>query len=108
MSPGTAIFLITVGAILMFALTASASPSWIDLHVVGLILMLAGVLGLVLPRFTRPPDSGLRRWVVPMLPPAGGSRPGGQALVRRPGVDDAQPTLADELLRDEDDPPTGH
>lgn len=109
MSPGTAIFLITVGAILMFALTASASPGWIDLHVVGLILMLAGVLGLVLPRLTRPSDGGLRRWVVPMLPPGDELRPGGgQSLIRRPGVDDAHPTLADELLGDEHDPPAGH
>jgi len=46
MSLGAGIFLIAVGAILSFAITVS--PSWIDLHVVGYILMAAGVIVLIL------------------------------------------------------------
>lgn len=43
------IVLLVVGAILSFALT-TGSVHGLDLHVVGVILMLAGTLGLVLPR----------------------------------------------------------
>ncbi|MHA7986276.1 DUF6458 family protein [Rathayibacter sp. CAU 1779] len=50
MSLGGGIFLIVVGAILAFAI--NVSPSWIDLHMVGWILLVAGVvvtiLGIVL------------------------------------------------------------
>jgi hypothetical protein len=108
MSTGAGIFLITVGAILLFALTADASPSWINLHIVGLILILAGVLGLTLPRLRRYPDNRFRRWVVPMLP-SGDERPsaGEPDLIRRPGANGDYPTLADELLGDEHDPPAG-
>jgi hypothetical protein len=106
MSTGAGIFLITVGAILLFALTADASPRWINLHTVGLILILAGVLGLTLPRLSRSPGSSFRRWVVPMLP-SGDESAGEPDLIRRPGADDDRPTLADELLGDEHDPPIG-
>ena len=59
---GAALFLIAVGAILKFAVTASVAG--IDLQVVGVILMIVGVLGLLLGlimAFTRgrqppPPD----------------------------------------------------
>lgn len=43
---GTSIFLIAVGAILRYAVTATVSG--ISLSTVGLILMLVGILGLVL------------------------------------------------------------
>jgi heme/copper-type cytochrome/quinol oxidase subunit 2 len=46
MSIGTSVFLIAVGAILRYAVTASVSG--LSLSTVGLILMLAGILGLVL------------------------------------------------------------
>jgi len=108
MSTGAGIFLITVGAILAFALTAGASPQWINLHIVGVILILAGLLGLALPRLKRSPASGFRRWVVPMLQPDDEPPPADEpGLIRRPGVDDDYPTLADEILGDEHDPPTG-
>jgi hypothetical protein len=107
MSTGAGIFLLTVGAILLFALTADASPRWINLHIVGLILILAGALGLTLPRLRRSPDSGFRRWVVPMLP-SGDEQPSGEPdLIRRPDASGDYPTLADELLGDEHDPPIG-
>jgi hypothetical protein len=43
---GTSIFLIAVGAILYFAVTASVSG--VELETVGLILMVVGVVGLVI------------------------------------------------------------
>ncbi|MGN6126069.1 MAG: DUF6458 family protein [Humibacter sp.] len=46
MSIGGGVFLIVVGAILAFAVTVS--PSWIDLQLVGYILLIAGVLVTIL------------------------------------------------------------
>ncbi len=46
MPTGTSIFLIAVGAVLRYAVTASVSG--IALQTVGLILMIVGVLGLLL------------------------------------------------------------
>jgi len=46
MGIGTSIFLIAVGAILKYAVTAHVSG--INVHVVGVILMTAGVVGIVL------------------------------------------------------------
>ncbi|MGN6762536.1 MAG: DUF6458 family protein [Leifsonia sp.] len=45
MSLGAGIFLVVVGAILAFALNVQVS--WIDLHLVGYILMVAGVIGVI-------------------------------------------------------------
>ena len=52
MRTGTGIFLITAGAILRFAL-AAGSPHGLNVHVVGVILILAGLLGLLLPPWAR-------------------------------------------------------
>lgn len=49
MTTGSSIFLIAVGAILRYAVTATASG--ISLQTVGLILIIAGILGLVLSLF---------------------------------------------------------
>ena len=46
MGIGTSIFLIALGAILKFAVTASVSG--IELQTVGLILIIVGVIGLVI------------------------------------------------------------
>jgi hypothetical protein len=46
---GTSIFLIAVGAILRYAVTASTSG--INLHTVGLILIVVGIVGLVFSLF---------------------------------------------------------
>jgi hypothetical protein len=43
---GTSLFLIAVGAILKYAVTAHVSG--VDIHTVGLILMIVGGLGLIL------------------------------------------------------------
>jgi hypothetical protein len=49
MSLGASLFLIAVGAILRFAVTADLAG--IDLQVVGLILMIIGVLGFLISLF---------------------------------------------------------
>ena len=46
MSLGSGIVLFVIGAILAFAVDVQVS--WIDLHLVGYILMAAGVLGIIL------------------------------------------------------------
>jgi len=46
MSLGTGIVLVVVGAILAFALNVQVD--WIDLHLVGYILMIAGLIGIIL------------------------------------------------------------
>ena len=46
MSIGVSIFLIAVGAILRYAVTASVSG--VELETVGLILMIVGIIGLVI------------------------------------------------------------
>jgi hypothetical protein len=95
--------LMTVGAILVFALTVG-SPGWLNLHIVGVILILAGVLGLAIPRLARSQGTWYRRWVVPILsqPPPGSAAAG--EFIRTPGVSGDAPTLADDLLRSEHDP----
>ena len=58
MTVGTSLFLIAVGAILRYAVTASVSG--VSLATVGLILMIVGVVGLVISlyyiRVWRPRD----------------------------------------------------
>ena len=49
MTIGSSIFLIAVGAILRYAVTATVSG--VSIQTIGLILMLAGILGLVLALF---------------------------------------------------------
>jgi hypothetical protein len=49
MGIGTSLFLIAVGAILKFAVTASVSG--IELATVGVILMIVGVIGLLISLF---------------------------------------------------------
>ncbi|MGO9487554.1 MAG: DUF6458 family protein [Solirubrobacteraceae bacterium] len=49
MTIGSSVFLIAVGAILRYAVTATVSG--ISIQTIGLILMLAGILGLVLSLF---------------------------------------------------------
>jgi hypothetical protein len=103
---GMGTFLITVGAILLFALTAE-SPSWLNLRVVGVILILAGVLGLVIAGVARARGTRFRRWVEPMLPESDGDSPADleKDLIRRPGTNGYSPALADAILRREHDPP---
>jgi Na+/proline symporter len=63
---GASVLLIAVGAILTFALNVSVG--WLDLHVVGWILMGAGALGLVFVTLIWRPRS--RAAVTTDVPPA--------------------------------------
>lgn len=99
MRAGTGIFLITVGAILRFAL-AAGSPHGLNVHVVGVILMLAGLLGLLLPPLVRGPlkPDRLRRWVRPRQPEAydqasTGADPGVYDVTRLWSRTTASPTI---------------
>jgi hypothetical protein len=49
MTIGTSLFLIAVGAILKYAVTAHVEG--VNLHTVGLILMIVGILGLIISLF---------------------------------------------------------
>jgi hypothetical protein len=90
MRTGTGIFLITAGAVLRFAL-AAGSPHGLNLHTAGVILMLAGLLGLLLPPLARGPlkQDRLRRWVRPGQPDAYDQAPTGVDA----GVYDDRPAL---------------
>jgi hypothetical protein len=61
---GGSIFLIAVGAILTFAV--HINTGWLDLRVVGWVLMLAGIFGLILTLYFW---NSRRRRVVKPLPP---------------------------------------
>jgi hypothetical protein len=50
MKTGIGLALIAVGAILAFAV--HGSPSWVNVHIVGWIVMIVGVAGLALPKRT--------------------------------------------------------
>jgi hypothetical protein len=93
MRTGTGIFLITAGAILRFAL-AAGSPHGLNVHVVGVILILAGLLGLLLPPLARGPlkPDRPRRWVRPGQPAAHDQAPTGAG----PGVYDDRPALVQD------------
>jgi hypothetical protein len=90
MRTGTGIFLITAGAVLRFAL-AAGSPHGLNLYSAGVILMLAGLLGLLLPPLARGPlkPDRLRRWVRPGQPDAYDQAPTGADA----GVYDDRPAL---------------
>jgi hypothetical protein len=66
LSTGLCIFLLTVGAVLWFALPAGRHLG-INLHVVGIIVVCAGLLGLVLRRLPsmKVNTDLLSRWVIP-------------------------------------------
>jgi Domain of unknown function (DUF6458) len=86
LSTGTALFLIAVGAILWFAVTANAVPG-LNLHIVGVILLLIGVVGLLLP--VAAGGSRTRRSLSPWLRPSGHDDPRVDELKRAAAADDA-------------------
>ena len=58
------LFLIAAGAILLFALPRGSFG--VNLHIVGVIVMLVGILGLLLPAVAQGPGPDrLRHWVNP-------------------------------------------
>ena len=77
MTIGGSIFLIAVGAILNFAVTATVAG--IDIQTVGVILMIAGAVGLVLGLiFMASASRGGQPPAGPGGPPPGGPSPPGQ------------------------------
>ena len=109
MSTGTAFFLIAVGAILRFAF-ATTSTHGLDVHVVGVILILIGVVGLVLslvmssplnPRRVRPPNAPrlnprpLNARRMSLL-----NRPRGRG---NPGLDEIKETAAENVAMIQED-----
>ena len=62
---GTSIFLIALGAILAFAVTATVAG--IDIHTAGLILMAVGVVALVISLFQSALWSDRRRTAAPVV-----------------------------------------
>jgi hypothetical protein len=115
MGAGLGISLIVIGAIFVFALTGS--PHWLNLRIVGIVLIAAGTLGMALPgrrrrRASVYPDR-MSRWVLPgqfpvRADPAAEASQGDdislQPLVRQLSAEDP-PTLADDVLELEHDPP---
>jgi len=96
MSTGAGITLIAVGAILRFAL-APGSPHGLNVHVVGVVLILAGVLGLLLSLLVWGPLSRRR------------NRPAGYDQAAPPGRQQraypGQPPAADQPRAYQDQPP---
>ena len=86
LSTGTALFLIAVGAILWFAVTANAVPG-LNLHIAGVILLLIGVIGLLLPMVASGPRT--RRSLSPWVRPSGHDNPRVDELKRAAAADDA-------------------
>jgi hypothetical protein len=88
-----------------------------NVHVVGLILILTGLLGLTLPRLPGVPayQDKLRRWVIPKGSARYGAGPTGgfgdhgydvaEPMVQESDPETGRLTLADEILSYEKDPP---
>jgi hypothetical protein len=89
-------------------------PHGLNVPMVGVILILAGAVGLLLPRLVRALRDRLRRWAYSAKPQADDKPP----TAEDPGVHNYRPILsedlftyenyptpADDLLRDEHDPP---
>ena len=89
-------------------------PHGLNVPMVGVILILGGALGLLLPRLVRALRDRLRRWAYSTKPHADDKPP----TAEDPGIHNYRPTLsedlftyehdptpADDLLRDEHDPP---
>lgn len=98
MSTGTALLLIAVGAILRFAV-ATTSTHGLNVHVVGVILILIGVIGLVLslvmssplnPRRVSPRPLNARRLI----------RPRGRG---NPGLDEIKEAAAEDVATIQED-----
>jgi hypothetical protein len=103
MGRGGGLLRIAVGAILLLALPVR-SPGWINLHVVGIVLILWGVVGLALSSAGRVPRDGMRRWILPGQPRRSGPQRAGLAAGPSSSPSDP-PTLADDVLGYEHDPP---
>jgi hypothetical protein len=86
LTTGTGLTLIAVGAILWFAVTPSAIPG-LKINIVGVILLLIGVVGLLLPIASGPRTL---RSVSPWLSPTGHDNPRVDETKRAAAADDAR------------------
>jgi len=85
MSNAWGLTLVAIGAIFAFAI--SGHPSWVNLHIVGWVIMLTGIAGMILKRtgygrFWPPPFFRQSQQSAPPPQPPGGSYP---AASRRAG-----------------------
>jgi len=87
MSTGTALTLIAVGAILWLAVSGSAIPG-VNVNIVGVILLLVGLVGLLLPMAT----GGSRNFqpLSSWLRPNGHDNPRVDEIKRAAAADDAR------------------
>ncbi|MCW2932184.1 MAG: hypothetical protein JWM19_3146 [Actinomycetia bacterium] len=97
---GTAIFLIAAGAILRFAIAASSTHG-LNIHVAGIILMLAGALALVASVLVRRPLN--RR--LPSLIPASSGHDNRRVLRRKAAASADVAAILDSGDRDGPDAP---
>jgi hypothetical protein len=95
MKTATGLGLLAFGAILAFALRAS--PSWVNLHAVGWILMAAAVAGLLMPPRNR---GWIRRVTVRRQPGPGAGRQDDEHLPYPSYVLRDPAALASAILRD--------
>ena len=101
MRTGTALFLIAVGAILRFAV-ATTSTHGLNVHVVGIILILIGVLGLVLSLLMSSPLNPRRLSLRPLNArrPSPWIRPRGRV---KPGLDAIKEAAAEDVASIQED-----
>ena len=110
MSTGAAVTLIAAGAILRFAV-ATTSTHGLNVHVVGVVLILAGALGLVLSLLVWGPLSRRRNRPVgydQAAPPPGQQQrayPGQPSAVGDPRAYPGQPSAAGDPRVYQDQPP---
>ena len=102
MSTGTCIALIAVGAILRFAVTTQRTHG-VNVHVVGVIVLLAGVLGLLLSLLVWSPLNPNRRRAA--RPPAYDSGPPPPAAEHNRTFRDDPPPALRERRGYQDEPP---
>jgi hypothetical protein len=105
MSLGVGIFLIAVGAVLRFAI-ATTSTHGLNIHAVGVILMLAGVVGLVLSLLVWGWLNRRRNRVATYTAPATYSRRPRTLVRRRTVYQDDLPVARDQAVY-QDEPPVG-
>jgi hypothetical protein len=103
MSTGTCIGLIALGAILRYAVTTTQTHG-INVHVVGLIVLLAGVLGLLLSLLVWSPLNPNRRRAARTVR-YDDSRPRPQVVEERRTYRDEAPHNLQESTLYRDDPP---
>ena len=106
MSLGVGIFLIAIGAVLRFAI-ATTSTHGLNIHVVGVILMLAGVVGLVLSLLVWGWLNGRRNRAVTYSPPATYSRRPRTLVRRRTVYQDDLPVARDQVVYQDEPPVVG-